>query len=233
MGYIMIDRDLLQSDFWLSEPFTVGQAWVDLIGMANYADKDKFYMGQYQRVERGQIATSMRALAERWSWSKGKTKRFLDNLVTAHMVTIKRTSKWTTITICNYNVYQDPANTKRTSKRPQNDRRRTADGPQTDTQEEINKEIREEEREHAARAPVSPSLEDVILYQKETGLSVDPEAFWNFYEGSGWMRKGDPIRNWKAVFRSWEGKEDYGAQPAVTSKSVIDAWLRDKEGIAQ
>ena len=57
-GWIRLYRSLLDSDLWLKEPFTRGQAWVDLIGLANYADTERIYKGQPQIVRRGQLAVS-------------------------------------------------------------------------------------------------------------------------------------------------------------------------------
>jgi hypothetical protein len=36
--FFKIDRKLLESEWWVSEPFSKPQAWVDLIGLANYGD---------------------------------------------------------------------------------------------------------------------------------------------------------------------------------------------------
>lgn len=226
MGYIKIDRDLLQSPFWTSEPMTRAQAWVDLIGLANYADKDKFWEGFYQRVKRGELVTSTRALAERWGWSRAKAESFLKQLESAEMITRKKASRWTTVSICNYNIYQESADTKKATKKPQKDQRPTTERPLADTQEE-SKESKERERERAERAVVSPSLEEVRAYQAQTGLNVNPDAFWDFYQGTGWVRKGDPIRDWRAVFRSWQGKETYGqsAQDGANMQAAISGWL--------
>lgn len=227
MGFIKLDRELFESKLWLSEPFTHAQAWVDLIAMANYADKTKFYKGAFQKIKRGQIVTSQQTLADRWKWSRNKVSCFLRSLKDAEMVTTASTTRGTLLTIVNYAFYQDVGSTKSATKAQRKSNAGSAEEQPTDIQEEIKKIRSKEEREHAARAPVSPSLAEVISYQKETGIDVDAEDFWNFYEGSGWMRKGDPIRNWKAVFRSWEGKEKYtqASPAAVTAKTAIDAWL--------
>lgn len=37
-GYICVSRDDIDSEDWLSEPFTRAQAWIDLIYLANYEE---------------------------------------------------------------------------------------------------------------------------------------------------------------------------------------------------
>ena len=36
--YFAVNRRLIRSEMWTSEPFTRGQAWVDLIGLARWDD---------------------------------------------------------------------------------------------------------------------------------------------------------------------------------------------------
>ena len=37
-GWISLYRSILNNDFWLSEKFTRGQAWVDLLLLAKYKE---------------------------------------------------------------------------------------------------------------------------------------------------------------------------------------------------
>lgn len=105
-GWVRIYRTLAEDDMWLSEPFTVGQAWVDLIIMANYADVDHFFKGKFQSIKRGQVAISVRFLAERWKWSKDRVARTLKMFEKAEMVSISATPTGTLLTIENYEKYQ-------------------------------------------------------------------------------------------------------------------------------
>ena len=47
---------MLDSDFWLSEKFTKGQAWIDLIGLATHKDKSIWIRGIEIKLKRGQLA---------------------------------------------------------------------------------------------------------------------------------------------------------------------------------
>ena len=105
--FFIIDRKLLDSDLWVDEPFTKGQAWVDLIGMANFRDLKRYKGEQVEIFKRGQVVTSERTLAERWHWSRGKVKRYLELLASDAMCATKQTTRGLVITLENYGFYQD------------------------------------------------------------------------------------------------------------------------------
>lgn len=110
-GFVKIDRSLLTSNIWIGtgEKFTKGQAWVDLILLAEYEDNE--YNG-YAR-HRGEVHRSIRWLANRWGWSPNKVDRFLRELERNRMCDKKRTPNGTAISLAKYRVFQDTRNTKR------------------------------------------------------------------------------------------------------------------------
>lgn len=140
--YILAYRSLLESPLWTDEPFTTGQAWLDLIGLANYADAETFYKGRLQIIRRGQLYTSIRWLSQRWHWSRSRTARTLKSFENAKMLTLEThrggTQSGTVLTIENYEKYQSRRDTTGTAKRPSAD---TSPGTMPGTQK---KEIKEE-----------------------------------------------------------------------------------------
>jgi hypothetical protein len=111
-NWVKLYRALMTDELWTSEPFTTGQAWVDLIMMANFAEVERIYKGRYQQIKRGQIATSIRWLAQRWQWSRDKTVRTLKTFEMAKMVSIETTTNGTVLTLENYDKYQNGPATK-------------------------------------------------------------------------------------------------------------------------
>lgn len=105
-GYFKVERDFLDSDFWLSEAFTKAQAWVDLFGIANHASGFFIKRGIKISLQRSQIGRSELTFSKRWKWSRNKVRRFLKWLEKEKMITLKQDNKTSIITICNYNVYQ-------------------------------------------------------------------------------------------------------------------------------
>ncbi len=119
-GWIKLYRSLLKDKIWLSEKFTKGQAWVDLILLAKY--KDGMFMKRDVMVDykRGDITEGIVNLAIRWRWSRGKTQRFIDYLEKVSNIVQQKSTVLTVISIVNYDEYQKIVQ--------QTDSRRTADG---------------------------------------------------------------------------------------------------------
>lgn len=106
-GWITLHRKILDNFLWDDKPFTKGQAWIDLILLANHENKKTIFDGNVIEVKRGEKITSIRLLSERWGWSTTKTKKFLNVLQNEKMLTYKSNTKNTVYSIVNYNDYQD------------------------------------------------------------------------------------------------------------------------------
>ena len=107
MGWIKLDRKLLDHWIWQKKPFSEGQAWVDLLLLANHEDR-KFISGsQLIDGKRGCVYKSVLFLSHRWGWDRKKVKRFLDALQLDGMITQNSTAQGTTITIWNYCFFQN------------------------------------------------------------------------------------------------------------------------------
>lgn len=99
-------RSVMETDLWQDKPFTRGQAWVDLIMLANHMDKEFLFDSTYISVERGSFITSKRKLSERWGWSITKLTKFLNELEKVEMLAQNSDTKKTTLKILNYEKYQ-------------------------------------------------------------------------------------------------------------------------------
>ena len=134
-GWIKLSRQIQECDLlWdsINEPFDRRSAWIDLLLMANHRDKEIMFNGKAITVERGQRITSMRALAEKWHWSREKVKRYLDLLESENMIIRESDKRRTLLTIVNYSKFQDEQATDEPPIEPQNE-------PQTSHRQVINK----------------------------------------------------------------------------------------------
>ena len=107
-GYFMAWRSLFDHPIWTSEPFTKGQAWIELIGLANHKKRTIFPRGIMVEINRGQLGWSALSLSKRWKWSFGKVRRFLKYLEQQNMIKTEQQKNHLTtiITITNYNNRQ-------------------------------------------------------------------------------------------------------------------------------
>lgn len=120
-GWIKLHRAIQEHWLWDDEPFTRGQAFIDLLLMVNHKDKKIMFNGELIEVKKGSKITSLRQLSDRWKWSTNKVKKYLEQLQKDGMINYKCDNKKTLITIENYSVYQGQGNTEETQKEHRSD----------------------------------------------------------------------------------------------------------------
>ena len=142
-GWIKLHRKISDNPLWHQEPFTRGQAWVDLILLANHTAGFIRARGVRVDLERGQCGWSEVKLAKRWQWSRGKVKRFINELEIDQQIVQQKNNVTSLITIVNYNDYQSDGTANDTPKRTASD---TANGQQTGSKQDTNKNEKELKR---------------------------------------------------------------------------------------
>lgn len=150
-NYISLNREIRDHPIWTSEPFTKGQAWVDLLMMVNYKDNYVLIKNKNILIKRGQRLTTEAHLAKTWKWSRGKVQRFLAYLENESMIsTTTSKSIGTTITITNYNKWQDNRTTDDTTNRTTNN---TTNEQRTDNRQDINNKENKVNNNYIYREP--------------------------------------------------------------------------------
>ncbi|MBU7709202.1 DnaD domain-containing protein [Staphylococcus aureus] len=150
-GWISIDRSI--QNHWLfkeKRTFSKFEAWIYLLMEANHSKAIVPIGNQIVTVERGQRLTSILTLSDLFNWSRFKVKTFLDLLESDGMLEVKTTSKYTLITIVNYDFYQSEQgrnqhqnDIKPTSKQHQSNINPTSKQHQTNTNNNDNKDNNE------------------------------------------------------------------------------------------
>lgn len=175
-GYIYLYRKLRDDPFWKIKPFSKGQAWVDLLFLANYSDVKNVEGDHVTVYERGKIYRSMQWLADEWGWDRRKVKRFLMALESDGKVSVEvfkgGTSNGCIITVENYDKFQFQLRDDGTSDGTSDG---TTDGT-TDGTQIINKEIKNKEKRNArAREGEAPRDADrkVIPMPEEIRRKLD------------------------------------------------------------
>lgn len=209
-GWFRVHRSLFDSKLWMDEPFTRGQAWVDMIGLANHKPGWIRKRGIRVDIPRGAVGYSERELAKRWKWSRGKVQRFLEELQKDLRIEPQNGPQKDNVTSCylitNYEMYQQVG--------PQND---TTDGPQTGHRQDQNKNVKNEKNgknTHKDQNTLGhegvngrfhpPSVEAVSEYIIAQGYSVDAQKWMDYYVSNGWRVGRNPMKDWKAAIRTWE-----------------------------
>jgi DNA-binding Lrp family transcriptional regulator len=86
--------------------------------------------------------------------------------------------------------------------------RKLPQGPEENCR--ANKEVEKVERVERAENTVAPqngahpTLQEVTLYCKERGNTVDPQHWFDYYTANGWRVGRNSMKDWKAAVRTWE-----------------------------
>ena len=206
-GYFSVERDLLSHDLWLDEPFTRGQAWIDLIGLANYTDGWIRVADQRIDLVRGQCGWSETKLSERWKWSRGKVRRFLSELEIDQRISRETNTRTTIVTICNYEIYQNHGTAGDTTDS-------TTDGHQTVQQTDTNKKKEEERKKEKNKESPTPYPEWLPV-----------ELFLAFKEMRKGKRKHLTEKAEQLAIEKLDNLRKEGHSPkAVLEQSILHSW---------
>lgn len=226
-GWVPISRQLQDHWLWNDKPFSKGQAWIDLIMLANHEEVKKPYKNQITTFERGTVSLSLSELSNRWGWSRHKVRDFLNTLKTDAMLDIKRTGKITAIVIENYAFYNDI----KTAEGQEKDEKRTVCGQFADTNNNDNNDnnIYNNKNARARERFVAPTVEEVQAYCTERNNSVDAQRFVDYYTANGWMVGKNKMKNWQAAVRTWErqGTAESVHHPTRTQRRFCETPVAD------
>lgn len=162
-GVFAVDRGIWEHPMFRSrEPFSRREAWIWMISAATWKAKTVFVDSKRVQLARGQLAHSIRFMAEQWSWPKSNVSRFLKALQTDTMIGTESGSGLTVITICKYDEYQRVSLPDRDARR---DTERDISGTRAG-----HKRDKEEDREDREYSEPSGSAGDVDV------VNEDPRA---------------------------------------------------------
>lgn len=105
-GVVNISRRIWTDEAFEPEPFTEREAFMWLIMEASYKPRVKRINGCPIQLKRGQLAASIRFMAEAWKWSKSRVDRFLNRSVRFGVIETASGTGINIITICKYEAYQ-------------------------------------------------------------------------------------------------------------------------------
>jgi len=167
-GWVKIHRSVQSNRIWNSEPFSRGQAWIDLILLANHEPGVIYVRDHRIEIERGQVGWSENRLSERWGWSRTKVRKFLKDLEKEQQIRQEKSRSYGIINIENYDYYQ----TEKQEKKQQKNNRKTTEKQQKNT----NKNVKNGKNEKNINIPFSEFWD---LYDKKKGSKPNAEKMWN------------------------------------------------------
>lgn len=115
-GTVNIARSLFDDEAFKDQPFTEREAFVWMIMEASWKPRAKRVGNVTVNLERGQLAASVRFMADAWKWEKSTVDRFLKRLEKRDMIGTASGTGVNVITICKYDEYQDGGGKRGTEK---------------------------------------------------------------------------------------------------------------------
>ena len=214
-GWITLHRKFLTWE-WFDKPEMV-QLFIWLLLNANYADKK----WQGQVIKRGQILTTTPKIMEALRLTEQQTRTCIGRLKSTGEITCKSTNKYTIITICNYDRYQDDnfasngQNNGQTNT-PATDKQRTNNGLYNDILN-VSKQINNNNNNnisvcvnsaHTREEKERDLIFQIFFFKNFVNPAAEVERFYNNYEAQGWVRgNGQKIVDRIAVAKHWEQEE--------------------------
>lgn len=129
-GYIHLHRRLIGHPAFRNDGEAMAFAWMCL--RASWQPVRVRYKGMAVQLDRGQLAVSVRDLAEALDRPKGWVERLLNRLKSETMIETRAETGVTVITVCNYGEYQPQQDSDRT---PRGTRGGTSTGQRQDTEQ--------------------------------------------------------------------------------------------------
>lgn len=176
-GVFAVSRAAFDHEFFSGQEFSQREAWFWLIGAAVWKPKRVKVVAHWFDLQRGELAFSVRFLAERFGWSKSRVHRFIERLEGEGMIIVCSKSGTgagqqsghipTHISICNYNKYAFDGDKGRDSEQTESG---TGAGQERDKEEELNNYKKEttssDQKEDFRDTPIeSPSLASKYAFE--------------------------------------------------------------------
>lgn len=214
-GYIKLWRRMLNSPIW--ENHNLCRFWLYCLLKASHSKTEQLVGFQSVELEPGQFIFGRKKAMEETGLSERTIRTCLKTLNSIGKTTSKTTSKYTILTICNWEVYQETATAndqqngqetagKTTNKRPTNDHKQeckedkrkttTSSSPKKATAS-YNPQIKE------------PTVVDIQRQANRIGYSMsvkEAERFIVKYSKLEWMDGKTPIKNWRPILILWKNE---------------------------
>ena len=217
-GWIKLYRQIQSHWLWEgNNPFDKRSAWVDILLMVNHKEKKVNLGNELFTVKPGEKITSERKLADRWGWSRTKVRNFLELLENDEMIEIEKTTKKTTLKVCNYSDYQNVENNKKTTKKPKGNHEKTSKKHQKNTNKNVKnlKNVKNEKNDSSISSSIGNFLE------KAFGRTISPieiEALQAYQEDLS-----TEIINYAIQY-----SVEKGATTINFIKTILNYWVKEK-----
>lgn len=177
-GWIKLQRDIM--DHWIAQDAEYLSVWIRMLSEANFEPQTKMFNGQVITVGRGQLIFGLDSYSEKTKVSVMRLRRLVDLLEKHQMINRVIKSKYSLISIVNYDKHQ--ADNKQTTSTEQ------ADNNTIRIKENKNKRISSKSGDFEPSAELTYSQRCFEIFwneveKRKTGKSEAMKAFEKYTKG--------------------------------------------------
>jgi|TARA_Y100000310_G_scaffold89672_1_gene86788 hypothetical protein len=231
-GWIKLHRSFLDWE-WYSDR-NVRDLFLHCLLKANHTEKN--WRGN--TIKRGTFYTSINNLSAEIGISAKACRIALDKLIGTGELTSQGASRGTTITVCNYDIYQS-------KEEPKGERQGELGGELTASQGQAkgelgattknDKNIKNDKNAKKKKAFAPPSFDELKIFVETEKLNCDPEAFIDHFASIGWKvgKGGHAMKDWQAAARGWSKRQDKWKERDAAKLNRKEDYPGQNRGLAQ
>lgn len=157
-------------------------------------------------------------IVEQTGATRYEVRRNLSELQKSGYVRIKQTKSKGKFSVSSYDVFETPCVEIPHTELPHTEKPHTelphTEFPCAENRTHKNTNIKEDqdirrpiEKKKREKKFCPPTFEEVQAYCQSRNSDVDPQKFFEYYDAGAWKdAKGNPVKNWKQKFITWEGR---------------------------
>jgi hypothetical protein len=242
VAYFAMDKSWIKlyrkmQDHWVYKNPNYTNIWLAILWGTNWKQSKVLVHGKLVIVERGEILTSIRTLAQQSHTSEKSVRNFLKHAEVDAMILPKKGTATTHFIVLNYNDLQEQQLTEGHT-----------EGTARAQQGHYHKKLRSKEGKNIeqidsvsmrSRAFTRPSCQEILDYFQELGSTADEaHKFFDHYTANGWKVGKNAMKDWKATARNWNrNKGKFGKEadpqiairtkPAGLPKQVVELYQKE------
>ena len=217
-GWIQLHRKLLENPVFKNPKLL--QTFLYCLLKATHTEREQLVGDTIVKLQPGQLVTGRKSLAEATGLTEQKIRTALDKLKKLGILTSKPTTKYSVISITNWDSYQQ-TNQQVTNSQPTTNQQLTTNN-NYNNYNNVNNDLKDRGKKAKRFSP--PTHEEAGLYFLERGSQEaiqEAEKFIDFYESKGWLVGKAKMKDWKAAVRNWM-KNNFGVSNETSKQIAYD-----------
>lgn len=213
IGYVKLSRRLLSNPIFKKPAYL--SVWLYLLLRAQHEESSFIWNNQRQVLKKGQLLTGRKKIAQFTGLAESQIYKILKYLELEQQIEQQKTTKYTVITIVNWDKYQQ----KEQQKEQQRNNRVTTKEQQNNTYKNVNKNVKKNVEEGKGEKGGRTKPQDVMSQEAEVILSG-----YNTY----FNKKFKNINVWFKNFEFWRKTYSLEEIQDAILNAKRDSWWKDK-----